>query len=230
MKTMTLCAALAATAGFASAEVYNDSVGDIFDAGLTNLDIQSVELTNDADWLYVSVTAGSSLDDTNWGKYAIGINNGKDTADTGNGWGRPINWNGQSITHWSATWADEGGSDVGGEIYDFDGTWNLVDATYAAGTEIQGDDSLHGAGVQMWRISLASLNLVAGDTFTFDVISSGGGGGDPGVDQLSNAGLSTPGWGTESTAGTFLSYTVVPTPGALAIIGMGGLVAARRRR
>lgn len=230
MKSMTLCAVLAATAGIATADVYNDAAGDVFDSGFTHLDIQSVELTNDATWLYVSVTAGSDLDATNWGKYGIGINNGKDSADTGNGWGRPIDWNGQAITHWSATWADDGGSGVGGEIYNFDGGWTLIDATYAAGTDVQGDDSMHGAGVQMWRISLASLNLVAGDTMTFDVISSGGGGGDPGVDHLSNASLATPFWDTPSVAGEFLSYTIVPAPGAFALLGLGGLAAARRRR
>ena len=231
MKSMTVCAVLAAAAGLASADIYGDSSGEIFDLGFTHLDITSVELTNDADWLYISVQTAGDLDAVNWGKYAIGINNGKDAASTGNGWGRNIDWGGQAITHWSATWADDGGTGAGGEVYNYDGAnFNLIDATYAAGTDIQGDDSQHASGAQMWRISLAALNLVVGDTITFDVITTGGTGGDPGVDHLSRADQATPFWDTQSVAGDFLSYTLVPAPGAAALMGLGGLVAARRRR
>ena len=237
MKSMTVCAAIAAAAGLASADVYSDATGEVFDAGFTHLDLASVELTNDADWLYISVQTTGDLDGTSWGKYAIGLNNGKDAAGTGNGWGRNIDWGGQSITHWSATWAADGGSGAGGEVYNYDGAnFNLIDATYGAGTDIQGDDSMHAAGAQMWRSSLASLNLVIGDTFTFDIITTGGTGGDPGVDHLSRADQSTPFWDTQSVAGQFFSYTVVPAPGAVALMGLagvaglGGRVAARRRR
>lgn len=231
MKNMTVCAVIAATAGLAAADVYNDATGEVFDAGFTHLDISSVSITNDANWLYISVGTTGNLDTDSWGKYAIGINNGKDTASAGNGWGRNIDWNGQTITHWSATWADDGGSGTGGEVYNTDGTsFYLIDATYASGTDIQGDDSMHAAGVQMWAISLSALNLVIGDTFTFDIITTGGTGNDPGVDHLSRADQATPFWDTQSVAGEFLSYTVVPAPGAVALVGMGGLVATRRRR
>lgn len=230
MRTMTLCAALAATAGLASADVYNDSTGEIFDAGFTHLDISSASITNDANFLYISVQTTGDLDAVNWGKYAIGINNGKDASDAGNGWGRNIDWNGQTITHWSATWADDGGSGAGGEVYNFDGaSWVLQGATYNGDANISGDDSQHAAGVQMWALSLATLNLVVGDTFTFDIITTGGG-NDPGVDHLSRADQATPFWDTQSVAGEFFSYTVVPAPGAIALVGLGGLVATRRRR
>ena len=229
MKTMTVCAVLVAAAGLAGADMYNDATGEIFDTGFAHLDIASVTLTNDADFLYISVQTTGDLDNPNWGKYAIGINNGKDASDAGNGWGRNIDWNGQTITHWSATWADDGGTGAGGEVYNFDGGWNLLGATYNGDSNISGDDSQHAAGVQSWAISLATLNLVVGDTFTFDIITTGGG-NDPGVDHLSRADQATPFWDTTSVAGDFLSYTVVPAPGAAALLGMGGLLATRRSR
>jgi hypothetical protein len=229
MKSMTVCAVLVAAAGFAGADVYGDATGEIFDLGFTHLDISSVTLTNDAEFLYISVQTTGDLDNPHWGKYAIGLNNGKDASDAGNGWGRNIDWNGQTITHWSATWADDGGTGVGGEVYNFDGGWTLQGATYNGDSNIAGDDSQHASGVQAWRISLATLNLVVGDTFTFDIITTGGG-NDPGVDHLSRADQATPFWDTTSVAGDFLSYTVVPAPGAAALLGMGGLLVARRRR
>ncbi|MFT5422302.1 MAG: hypothetical protein ACI89L_000059 [Phycisphaerales bacterium] len=241
MKKVILSAvALACAAGVASADVYGDAPFDIFDAGFTHLDIQSVTITNDASWLYISVANAGDLDATSWGKYAIGIDNGKATGMNSNGWGRNIDW-GRGITHWSATWADDGGTGVGGEIYSGNataannssggmGAWILRDATYAAGTEIAGSDANHAFGVQTWQISLARLNLQAGDTMEFDVVTTGGGGGDPGVDHLSVAGLATPGWGDASIAGAFKSYTVVPSPASAALLGLGGLVGLRRRR
>ena len=113
-KTIVSAVALVASAGIASADVYGDAPMDIFDTGFTHIDIQSVSITNDADWLYVSVSNGSSLDDTNWGKYAIGIDTGKFVGGNSNGWGRNIDW-GRNITHWSATWADDGGTGAGGK-------------------------------------------------------------------------------------------------------------------
>jgi MYXO-CTERM domain-containing protein len=73
------------------------------------------------------------------------------------------------------------------------------------------------------------MGLSAGQTFYFDVATSGGG-NDPGVDHLSRSTPATPGWGTASIAGPFLSYTVTPAPGAVALLGVAGLIGARRRR
>jgi hypothetical protein len=79
-----------------------------------------------------------------------------------------------------------------------------------------------------WTVSLAALGVGAGQTFYFDIATSGGG-NDPGVDHLSRADQATPGWGTASTSGNFLAYTTVPTPGALALLGLAGLAGRRRR-
>ncbi|MEM9064629.1 MAG: PEP-CTERM sorting domain-containing protein [Planctomycetota bacterium] len=246
MKHIAFAAAIAMVAGAASADVYNDASGRAIapgvggdmhpffdDQGFSHLDISSVEITNDSQWLYIRVDLVGDIDATNWGKYAIGIDTGNSVGDNSNGWGRNIDW-GRNINFWSATWADDNGSGFGGEFYGYDdggGAWGLIDATYAASTDIAGDDSTHGAA-QSWRLSLSALGIGIGDTIEFDVVSTGGG-ADPGVDHLSRSGagdFATTEWGVTSTAGTFLSYTLVPTPGAIAVLGLGGLATGRRRR
>lgn len=224
-------AAIVSACGVATAAaVYNDATNDIFDTGFAHLDIVSVTLNNDNDWLYIAVQTAGDLNATNWGKYALGIDNGQGgPSDNSNGWGRNINWN-RGITHWTASWADDGGSGVGGEVYAYNAGWNLLGATWMGSTNIAGDDSQHASGVQQWRIALSSLGVGIGDTIYFDVISTGGTGGDPGVDHLSRADLATPDWGVQSSAGEFLAYRIIPAPGAIALLGLGGLAAARRRR
>ena len=233
-KTTFGIAMIAMLAGAASADVYGDNTGNHLDGGdmhdffysqgFTHLDIVSVEITNDMNNLYVDIQLSGDLDATAWGKYALGINTGVNAGDTGNGWGRNISWGGQTITHWVATWADDGGSGIGGQVWDWDGgAWN-TNANIASG-----DDSQHASGHQIFAISLADLGLSVGDTFTFDVVSTGGG-FDPGVDHLSRSDFATDDWGNQSVAGQFLSYTIVPAPGSLALLGLGGLGVARRRR
>lgn len=234
MKNVFTIAAIAALAGTASADVYNDNSGnhlaggdlhDFFQSqGFDHLDILSVEVTNDASNLYVDILTGADLDATAWGKYALGINTGANAGDTGNGWGRNIDWGGQTITHWIATWADGGnGTEIGGQFWSWDGgSWS--ETAGLSGT----DDSQHAAGHQIFSIALADLGVGIGDTIAFDVISTGGG-FDPGVDHLSRSDFATDQWGTTSVAGQFLNYTLVPAPASLALFGLGGLVATRRR-
>lgn len=233
MKNVLLSAmVLAGAAGLASADTYADASDDIFDLGFSHLDISSVSVSNDATWLYFTIQTAGDLDATNWGKYGIGIDTGNKAGFNTNGWNRPIDW-GRDITHWAGTWADDGGSGAGGQIWTVNsntGGWVMRDATYDAATGIQGNDSLHFAGIQQIQLSLAVLGLQAGDTIDFDVISSGGGDGDGGVDHLSNPGLAMGTWGDTSVSGAFSSYTIVPSPASAALLGLGGLVGLRRRR
>jgi len=233
MRNLLMAAAIASLAGAASADVYTDTAGDINPAtfgGFPHLDILQVEVTNDASFLYFDITVAGDLDATNWGKYLVGMDTGREPGSSTGAWGRNVDW-GSGVTDYIGTWADDGGSGVGGELHALNGgAWSLTDATYAAGVDIFGDDSGHAAGVQRIAVSLAALGLSIGDSFDFDVVATAGGGGDPGVDHLSLAGEATPDWGTGSTSGTYLSYTVVPAPSAMALLGLGGLVAGRRRR
>ena len=243
MKKTTLSVALLALlAGGASADVYNDNTGNHLDGGdvhdffysqgFNHLDITSVEMTNDADFLYINISVDADIDAVNWGKYIVGFDTGRNDGDNSTdpgSWGRNVDW-GRGITDFIGSWADDGGSAAGAELRSWDGgAWGLTDATYAAGTDIMASDAGHASGVQMLTVSLASLGLSVGDVLEFDIFTTGGG-ADPGIDHLSRDDYATDDWANQSVAGEFLSYTIVPAPGSVALMGLGGLVATRRRR
>lgn len=242
MKNVLMAVAIASLAGAAHADVYGDATGshlaggDVHDffysQGFDHLDIAQVEVTNDASFIYFDITIAGDIDATNWGKYIIGMDTGANAGDNSTdpgSWNRNVDW-GRGITNFVGSWVDDGGSGAGGELRSFDGmAWNLTDATYLAGTDIMASDANHASGIQHIAVSLSALGLSVGDTLEFDVFSSGGG-ADPGVDHLSRSDYATDDWGVQSVAGQFLSYTVVPAPSSLALVGLGGLVAGRRRR
>ncbi len=240
MKRAVIAAVAAGLAcSAASADVYNDNVGgtasggdlhEFFNGmGFTHLDISGVEVTNDSQYLYINISTDGLVSDQNWGKYIVGIDTGANAGDNSTDpgtWNRNVDW-GRGITHFLGTWADDGGSlQFGGEIRGFDGSnWNLVGATWNGDSNISGTS----AAGQMIVVEFAALGLSIGDSFEFDVFSTGGG-ADPGVDHLSRSDAATIDWGTTSVAGDFLSYTIVPAPGTLALLGFGALAGARRRR
>ena len=57
---------------------------------------------------------------------------------------------------------------------------------------------------------------------------SGGGGGDGAIDALSTNSVSMANWGDSFTTTNALSYSI-PAPGALALVGLSGLIARRRK-
>jgi hypothetical protein len=225
MKIAALLAAMAMGSASMAAVTYNDAVNDLFDNGFAHIDIVNVTVSHTATTLTFDVQARGDLNATNWGKYCIGINTGAANADTSNGWGRNISWGGQAINYWIGTWAD-----VGGEVRQMTGannnSNNLIDATYNSGTQM----TVTASGFhQIITFARSSIGMTGNGTFTFDVITTGGGGGDPGVDHLSRSTPATSDRSVQSSSGQFLSYTI-PTPGSLALLGLGGLVAGRRRR
>jgi hypothetical protein len=236
MKRAILAGFLVASgASIAAADVYADNVGnhlaggdlhDFFQSqGFDHLDIVQVEVTNDATNLYFDIQLNADIDATNWGNYIVALDNGSGVASD-NPWGpRPMDWNGQAISHWIGSWANDGGSAIGGQLWEHDGFgWNQTGGLSSA------DDSQHASGHQIFSITLAELGVGVGDTILFDVMTSGGGGTDPGVDHLSRSDFTTDDWGVGSTAGAFLSYTIVPAPSGVALLALGGLAATRRRR
>lgn len=208
-----LVCATVASAGVLGSQSYTDSSNDLFDNGFANLDITGVSVSNTATSISISVT---TREFQNWTKYLLFMNT-REGGTGSNGWGRPVDLNGAQIDYYIGSWVDAPSGNA--QFWSFGTGWNL-DSTFS--------NSVSGNTVT-WTVSLASLGLSIGSTFTFDVATSGGG-NDPGVDHLSRFDAATPGWGTASTSGAFLSYTVVPAPGALALVAAAGLMGASRRR
>ena len=218
MKTLgSLVAMAVASSALAShGTSYVDATSDLFDNGFTNLDISGVYLENDATNLYISVTTVAFQ---NWTKYMMYF----DTENTGgtstNAWSRPVDLSGASIEYYLGSWVDQPTDNS--QFVSWTGSeWDW-------GNVMMSTNVVNGNTVT-WTISLASMGLAVGDTFYFDVATSGGG-NDPGVDHLSRFDPATPGWSSPSVAGPFLAYTVVPAPGAVALLGLAGLAGRRRR-
>jgi hypothetical protein len=174
--------------GFCSAQTsqnFGDATGEIHPnvGNHPHLDISSVVVTASADGSTITfrINLSGNPVTTDWGKYLIGIRSGVGGATAGNGWGRPINF-APGMTHWIGSWVDGGN---GGQ------TW-----TYSSGSWSQSGSpgiTKDATGVTLTE-SAANLGLVAGETMTFDVYSSGGSGADSAVDALSASSASITGW------------------------------------
>ena len=213
MYRLAVSAAACSLAATASAELYTDAAGDIV-TGNANLDLVSAEITNDDDNLFVSIVV-SALDG-DWGKYVMMFDVDGDGGDSTNPWGRSVDTP-NGIDGFIGSWVDGGG---GGLSYSYDGSaWNS-----GADPSVTVDFANNTIN---YTISLAALGMSLGDTFAFDIGSTGGTTGDPMIDTL-GADVQ-PGWGNGSSSNMDLSYTVVPAPGALALLGLAVLAGRRRR-
>lgn len=214
------------------ADVYTDSTGDI-DAGLSDgsgtLDILSVEVTHNTTDVMFSLTLGGDVSTTDWGKFMIGIAAGGTGTTTGNGWSRPINLDSPigGMDFWIGSWVDSGG---GAQLFSYNGSsWDLGTLgswSFTGGTQSALD----------YSVPLATLGLGEGDTFYFDVYSSGGGASDSAIDALSNPNVSVTAWAQTYTSSTGLtglsSYEIpaIPEPATLSLIALGALSALALRR
>ena len=214
--------------------LFSDAIGDI-DAGLSTgggtLDLVSMEVSHTATDIQFKLTVNGNIGSTDWGKFMVGIANNKGYGtSTSDGWARPITMSANGgMTNWLGSWVDGGG---GAENRSNQTSWGLTGATYNSNF---GNFAL-AAGAQSTitvGVSIASLGMSIGDTFRFDAYSSGGGNGDSAVDALANPNVAITSWGQAYDSGTSNSFsytlTAIPAPGAIALVGLAGLVARRRK-
>jgi hypothetical protein len=220
--------------------LFSDATGDI-DAGISTgggtLDLVSMEVSHTATDVQFKLTVNGSIGSTDWGKFMIGIANNKGNGtSSSDGWARPITMSANGgMTNWLGGWVDGGGGaeNRSHEIFD---RWGLTGATYNGNFGTYGLVSGARTGDRStitFGVSIASLGMSIGDTFRFDAYSSGGGGGDSSVDALANPNVAITSWGQAYDSGTSnsFSYTLaaIPAPGAIALVGLAGLVARRRK-
>jgi hypothetical protein len=213
MKRSLLVTAVAASlASVAAADSYTDASNDLFDNGFDNLDITGVSMSDDGSNLTLAITTRGFQ---TWTKYMMYFNT-TGAGTTSNAWARPVNLT-SNIDYYVGSWVDA--STDNAQFWSWGGgSWGQTGTLTNA---VSGN-------TVTFTFSMASLGLSAGQTIYFDVATSGGG-NDPGVDHLSRSDLATSGWGSPSTSGNFLAYTTVPTPGAIALLGLAGLAGRRRR-
>ena len=213
---------------------FNDAINDIdpgISTGSGTLDLVKMEVSNTDSDVMFRLTVNGNIGSTDWGKFMIGIANNKGYGtSSSDGWGRPITMSANGgMTNWIGSWVDGGG---GAENRSNQTSWGLTGATYNGNF---GGFSLS-AGAQStitFTVAIASLGMSIGDTFSFDAYSSAGGNGDSAVDALANPNYAISSWGQayDSGASNSYSYTLgaIPAPGAIALIGVAGLLGRRRR-
>ena len=214
--------------------IYSDSVNDI-DPGISTgngtLDLVSMEVSHTATDIQFKLTVNGNIGSTDWGKFMVGIANNKGYGtSTSDGWARPITMSANGgMTNWFGSWVDGGG---GAENRSNQTSWGLTGATYNSNF---GNFALAGRtqSTITYGVSIASIGMSIGDTFSFDAYSSGGGSDDSAIDALANPSVAVTSWGQAYDSGTSTSFsytlTAIPAPGAIALIGLAGLVARRRK-
>ena len=180
------------------AVVFSDANNDTFTNGDANLDIASVEVTNDGVNLVIAVTTRGFA---TWTKYLIWI----DTPDkanapsNSNGWGRPASMAaGEGADFFIGSWVDATPGNA--QLWEYATSWNQHSSSPLT--------NLISGNTVTFTIPLSTLGLSGGSAIKLDVATSGGGGSDPGVDHASLSTAATTGWGVASTGGPMLSYTV----------------------
>jgi hypothetical protein len=225
---VTLALGLLTPSGWAA--IYPDTVGDQAGSGDSEVDIRSVEVTNDTSNISFKITLVGDITASNFGNYHIGFDTvpgGKTT--TGVAWGNPIGIS-SGMDYWLGSWVNFGG---GSELHQYsgDGTSNTWGPTIA-GTSValsQFDTTI--------TIPLSALNLSNGSVVKFDVWSTyGQPGGQSAYDASSNPTqtVADPWNGTPYNSGALVStYTVVVVPEPASIAACGAIVAmalVRRRQ
>ncbi len=223
IKIASSCAGLmvagSAFAGISHTDTFIDSQNDLFDNGFANLDITQLAVTQTiVDGTVMFDLAITTRGISDWTKYMIFAQVAGGVGTSSNPWGRPIDFGGQTIDAFIGGWIDGSG---GNQSWDYDeGAWSNY-----GGIPFSVDWSNNTV-----HFTVTGSGVSAGDVVFLDVATSGGGSGDAGVDHLSRSDMAMGGWGQTSYAGQFVQITVIPAPGAVALLGLAGLAGTRRRR
>src|ERR1043165_9332607 len=179
---------------------YPDATGDVFTtAGGGILDITAVEVSNDAFDLIFKIGLAGDPVATDWGKYCIGFSTGgKGGASpdfAGNGWQRPISM-ASGMDYWVGTWVD---GSMGAQLYKYTASWGQINSPTISKTTSN----------VVVRVPYGAMGLSSGNSFGFDVYTSGGGGGDTAIDALSTNGNTVGDWSTPFQSISNRTYTII---------------------
>ena len=212
-------------AGSAFGTTFTDATGDgTFVTTWQHMDISSVDVTNTATDISFKINlVGNPTGATNWGEYQVSIDSIPGGATSGTvPPNRPYSMS-NGMDYYIRSW------DTGAETYHWDAAgpyWAQDNATWNPPSDIQ-VPSKTSSSVTL-TTTLASLGLMPGETFNFDVWSAGGTGTDGPFDALANPNPTQFGedFSTPYDAGSNVySYTVaVPEPSSI-VLGLLSVVA-----
>jgi len=212
-KILTLIAAVAFIAAPVFGTVYTDPIDDL-DAAVNNdnLNFTGAEVTNDVTTISFTIKILGDIQSVNWGKYMIGIDSVAGGDTNGNGWVRPISMS-SGMDYWLGGWVDNGG---GFQVWKWEASaWNQTTNYVPVIT----------ANSATYTVNLSDLGLAPGSSFTFDIYSSGGGGGDTAIDALSLSTATVTNWPEFYDSGANVSTYAIPIPEPasifLILLGLG---------
>jgi hypothetical protein len=215
-RIVCLIAGVLVAAG-ARAASYSDATGDF--TGNSALDITSVVVNNDASSVSFTIHLAGDPTTANWYNYYVGISRNLFGGVGGNlngpgGWGKDIQMSAGGMDYFIGAYPFWGGYSLL--------TWNGSSWATTTGTASQNSSSV------TFSVSLASLGLLMGDTFRFDVWTSTSG-TDTVLDALSDTVSRTWNSAPFDTGNNFLTYTVIPEPSTAALLALAALAMALRR-